>query len=206
MLKDSGINSVADFAGKKIATSNLHSQWQVATKVVLKKHGVDPDKVTFLELPFASHPDALKSKPDRRGRIARSVDDAVAHVGLCQGAGVGLCRIDSASSRSARGAQSAISCKNNADAIARFAKSMRDSVEYMNADVERAKKNVAAYTGLNISFLKDMPLNVWSYEIDPAKWQAVADMMHEQRRAAEAAQGRRISLRHRQAVCEEVAD
>ena len=26
VLKDSGMNSVADFAGKKIATSNLHSQ------------------------------------------------------------------------------------------------------------------------------------------------------------------------------------
>ena len=74
----------------------------------------------------------------------------------------------------------------------------------MNADVERSKQNVAAYTGLDISFLKDMPLNVWSYQIDPAKWQAVADMMHEQRRAAEAAQGRRIYLRHRQAVCEEI--
>jgi NitT/TauT family transport system substrate-binding protein len=69
--------------------------------------------------------------------------------------------------------------QKNGDAIARFAKSVRDSVEYMNADVERSKKNVSTYTGLDISFLKEMPLNVWSYQIDPAKWQAVADMMHE---------------------------
>ena len=28
------------------------------------------------------------------------------------------------------------------------------------------------------ALLKDMPLNGFSYKIDPAKWQAVADMMH----------------------------
>jgi hypothetical protein len=49
----------------------------------------------------------------------------------------------------------------------------------VNADIERTKKDVAAYTGLDVSFLRDMPLIKWSYEIDPAKWQAVADMMHE---------------------------
>jgi ABC-type nitrate/sulfonate/bicarbonate transport system substrate-binding protein len=68
--------------------------------------------------------------------------------------------------------------KNNTDTVTRFAKSIRDSIEYMNEDVPRAKDNVAAYTGLNVAFLKDMPLNRWSYEIDPAVWQAVADMMH----------------------------
>ena len=30
--------------------------------------------------------------------------------------------------------------KNNADAVARFAKSIRDSIEYMNADVDRAQE------------------------------------------------------------------
>jgi ABC-type nitrate/sulfonate/bicarbonate transport system substrate-binding protein len=69
--------------------------------------------------------------------------------------------------------------KKNRDAVVRFAKSIHDSIVYMNADDERAKKNVAAYTGLNIAFLKDMPLNRWSSEIDPAVWQDVADMMHE---------------------------
>lgn len=62
VLKDSGITDVSQLAGKKIATSNLHSQYHVAIRTVLKKHGVDPKSVTFLELPFRSQPDALKSK------------------------------------------------------------------------------------------------------------------------------------------------
>jgi NitT/TauT family transport system substrate-binding protein len=71
VLKDSGMNSVADFTGKKIATSNLHSQRPVSTKVVLKKHGVDPSTVIFLEMPIASLPDALKS---RQIDVAASLD------------------------------------------------------------------------------------------------------------------------------------
>ena len=105
------------------------------------------------------------------------MDDAVAHLGLRQGAGLGLCGVDSEQPIGAWFARREFVDKNG-DAVARFAKSVRDAAEYMNADVERAKQNVAAYTGLDVALLKDMPLNVWSYRIDPAKWQAVADMMH----------------------------
>src|SRR5215212_5836216 len=62
VLKDSGINDVSQLAGKKIALSNLHSQKHVAVQVTLRKHGVDPAKVTFLEIPFGNHPDTLRSK------------------------------------------------------------------------------------------------------------------------------------------------
>ena len=48
----------------------------------------------------------------------------------------------------------------NAETVARFARSIRDSIEYMNADVDRARKqSVAGYTGLKVALLKDMPLN-----------------------------------------------
>ena len=178
VLKDSGLNSVADLAGKKFALSNLHSQLHVAAQVVLKKHGVDPAKVTFLELPFSSHPDALKSKQIdvaialdpwttqmRTAGYAKVLSwDYVESLPL-QPIGAWYARADFV--------------KNNADTVTRFAKSIRDAINYMNADVQRARTDVATYTGLNPALLKDMPLNRWSYEIDPAVWQAVADMMHE---------------------------
>jgi NitT/TauT family transport system substrate-binding protein len=177
VLKDSGMNSVSDFAGKKIATSNLHSQRPVATKVVLRKHGVDPSKMTFLEIPFASLPDALRS---HQIDIAASLDPWTTQLRTSNYAKVVAWDYVESIPEQPIGAWFARRefVAKNGDAVARFAKSVRDAVEYMNADVERAKKNVAAYTGLNISFLADMPLNVWNYRIDPAKWQAVADMMH----------------------------
>jgi NitT/TauT family transport system substrate-binding protein len=177
VLNDSGLNDVSQLAGKKIATSNLHSQYHVAIATVLKKHGVDPSKVTFLELPFGSHPDALKSKQIdvsacldpwttqmRTGGYAKVLAWNYVESIPEQPIGSWFGRADFV--------------KNNTDTVARFAKSIRDSIEYMNADVERGKKAVADYTGLNVALLKDMPLNKFSYKIDPAKWQAVADMMH----------------------------
>lgn len=178
VLKNSGINSVSDFTGKKIATSNLHSQRPVATKFVLKKHGVDPSKVTFLEIPFASLPDALKS---HQIDVAASLDPWTTQLRTSDYAKVLAWDYVESIPEQPIGAWWAKRefVQKNGDAIARFAKSVHESAEYMNADVERAKKNVSAYTGLDIKFLKEMPLNVWNNEIDPAKWQAVADMMHE---------------------------
>lgn len=178
VLKDSGLNSVADLAGKKFALSNLHSQLHVAAQVVLKKHGVDPAKVTFLELPFSSHPDALKSK---QIDVAVALDPWTTQMRTADYAKVlswdyvELLPLQPIGAWYAR----ADFVKNNADTVTRFAKSIRDAINYMNADVQRARTNVATYTGLNPALLKDMPLNRWSYEIDPAVWQAVADMMHE---------------------------
>jgi NitT/TauT family transport system substrate-binding protein len=68
--------------------------------------------------------------------------------------------------------------QKNRDVVTRFAKSIHDSIDYMHADAERARKNVATYTGLDPALVKELPLNNWSYKINPKVWQAVADMMH----------------------------
>ncbi len=177
VLKDSGLDSVADLAGKKFALSNLHSQLHVAAQVVLKKHGVDPANATFLELPFSSHPDALKSK---QIDVAISLDPWTTQMRTAGYAKVLSWDYVESLPLQPIGAWYARAdfVRNNADTVTRFAKSIRDAIIYMNADAERAKTNVAAYTGLNVALLKDMPLNRWSYEIDPAVWQGVADMMH----------------------------
>jgi NitT/TauT family transport system substrate-binding protein len=178
VLKDSGMSSVSDFAGKTIATSNLHSQRPVGTRVVLKKHGVDPSTMTFLEIPFASLPDALRS---HQIDIAASLDPWTTQMRMSDYAKVVSWDYVESLPEQPLGAWFAKRefVEKNADAVARFAKSVHDACDYMNADVARAKQNVAAYTGLDVAVLMDMPLNIWSYRIDPAKWQAVADMMHD---------------------------
>lgn len=57
--KDSPVKSVADLQGKVVAAGLLNSVNQIFTKALLKKHGVDPAKVTFVEIPFPNMRDAL---------------------------------------------------------------------------------------------------------------------------------------------------
>ena len=54
---------------------------------------------------------------------------------------------------------------------------MKEAIDYMHADESRARKNVAAFTGMDPAFVEKMPINAWDYRIDPRKWQAVADML-----------------------------
>jgi NitT/TauT family transport system substrate-binding protein len=178
VLNDSGIDSVSNLAGKKVGLSNLHSQHHVSVQVTVKKHGVDPAKVQFIELPFASHPDALKSK---QIDAVASLDPWTTQLRTAGYAKVlGWNYVESIPEQPIGAWYARVDfVRKNGDAVSRFAQSVRDSIEYMNADVERAKRDVATYTGLNVDLLKEMPLNKWSYKIDPAKWQAVADMMQE---------------------------
>jgi len=178
VLANSGLNSIADLAGKKFALSNLHSQLHVAVQVVLKKHGVDPSRVTFLEVPFSAHPDALKS---RQIDVAVALDPWTTQMRTSNYAKVLAWQYVESLPLQPIGAWYARAefVKSNADTVARFAKAMRDAIEYINADVPRARAAVAAFTGLDITFVKDMPLIHWNYQIDSVVWQAVADMMHE---------------------------
>jgi NitT/TauT family transport system substrate-binding protein len=176
VLKDSALAKVADLAGKKIALSGIHSQKTVAVKMVLRKAGVDPSSVQFIEIPYAAHPDMLRS---RQVDVAASLDPwttemrtsglakvlAWDYVDSVPGQPIGAWFVTKSFSQ------------RNADAVDRFARSIRDAIDYMNADPDRARRDVAAYTGLDPKLLGQMPVNRWSYAIRPEKWQAVADMM-----------------------------
>lgn len=177
VLANSGINDVAGLAGKKIAISNLHSQYHVAVQVTLRMHGVDPAGTQFIEIPFTSQPDALKSK---QIDAAATLDPWTTQLRNSGFAKVLAWNYVESLPEQPIGAWYAKAefVQKNPDTVARFAASIRDAIEYMQADAARARNNVAAYTGLDPALLKEMPLNNWSYRIDPAKWQAVADMMH----------------------------
>jgi NitT/TauT family transport system substrate-binding protein len=176
VLKDSPINSLADLVGHRIALSGLHTQKTVAIQTVFRKAGIDPGKVQFIELPYASHPDALRS---RQIEAVASLDPWTTQM-RTSGLGKVLAwdYVDSVPLQpiGAWYATTAFVGKNR-EAVDRFARSIRDVIEYMHADAARAKQNVAAYTGLDVGLLKDMPSNNWDYRISTAKWQQVADMM-----------------------------
>jgi NitT/TauT family transport system substrate-binding protein len=176
VLKDSPYKTLADLAGKKIAVSGLHSQKTVAMQTVFRNAGVDPAKLMLVEIPFSSQADALRSK---QVDAINTVDPYTTQV-LAMGLGrvIAWDYADSIPEQPlgawfARGTFT----KSNPDVIDRFNKSIKESIDYMLADPNRARSEVVAYTGLDAALVKEMPMIGWDYKVRLEKWQAVVDMM-----------------------------
>jgi NitT/TauT family transport system substrate-binding protein len=176
VLKDSPYQSLKDLAGKRIAVSALHSQKTVAMQTVFQHAGVDLDKLQLVEIPFPSQVDALKSHQ------VDAIDTVDPYTTQLIASGLGrVMAWDYVESipEQPLGAWFAKSTyvKANPDLIQRFNASIKESIDYMMADPQRARAEVVAYTGLPPELVSDMPLIGWDYRVHPEKWQAVIDMM-----------------------------
>jgi NitT/TauT family transport system substrate-binding protein len=178
VLKDSPYQSLQDLAGKRIAVSSLHSQKTVAMQMVFKKAGVELDKLQLIEIPFPSQVDVLRSHQ------VDAIDTVDPYTTQVVASGIGrVVAWDYADSipEQPLGAWFASSryVKANPDVVRRFSDSIRESIDYMMADPQRARAEVVAYTGLPPELVSNMPLIGWDYKVRPDKWQAVIDMMLE---------------------------
>lgn len=176
VLKDSAIANVADLAGKRMAISGLRGQMHVAIQTVLRTAGVDPAKVQFIEMGYASMIDALKS---HQVDAVALLDPWTTQLRL-SGAGrvVSWQFVDSLPEQPTGAFYARKTFVNrNPEVVARFAQALRAAIDYLNADEARARAQVVAYTGLSSDLIKDMPLNKWNYTIKRDNWQALADMM-----------------------------
>ncbi len=175
--KDSGFRTLADLKGKAFAVSGTHTQKTVMAQAAMKKAGVAADQFSFIEMPYASHVDALRNKAievaaslDPWTTILRHSDFATVlaydymETIPSQPVGAWFARRDFV--------------EKNGEALKRFAKSFCDVADYMREDPDRARKNIAAYTGLSAELVREVPVNKWTCKVDLKIWQAVADMMH----------------------------
>jgi NitT/TauT family transport system substrate-binding protein len=175
---NSPIKSLTELKGKKVAVSSLHSQNAVGLQLLIKRLGIPLTDITWLEIPFPSQADLL-----RAGQV-----DAVATVDpyttqlLTSGVGrvISWNYVESIP-RQPLGAWFATKRYIDAhgDMIDRFNAGTKEAMDYMNADPDRARAEVTAFTGLKPELVKDMPIIGWDYHVSVPRWQAVADMMHE---------------------------
>ncbi len=173
---DSGITSLKDLAGKSVGVSALHSQGTVAVQTVMKNAGVDLTKVQFIEMPLPTMGDALKNKQIQAVATVDPFTTRLTSSGV--GKVISWSYVESVPQQPvgvwfAKGKY----IEENPAVIASFNSTMKESIDYMMADEQRAKTQVAAFTGLDAALVKDMPLLNWNYKVDPAKWQQVIDMM-----------------------------
>jgi NitT/TauT family transport system substrate-binding protein len=177
VLDHSPFKSLADLGGKKIAVSSLNSQQVIGAQMLLKKAGVEPRTVEFIELPFPAHGNAL-----RAGQVdaAVTVDPFTTQLLRSGGRVISWTYVESIPGQPV-GAWWARRSFINRDAklIEAFNRAMKESIDYMNADADRARADVAAFTGLNIDLVKGMPVPHLVYDVRLERWQRVIDMLVE---------------------------
>lgn len=61
-LKSANVNSAADLKGKTIAVPTLKNMGQIQVSSYLKSHGVDPNSVHYIAVPYPQQQAALQSK------------------------------------------------------------------------------------------------------------------------------------------------
>ncbi len=176
--KDSPIKDLSDLKGKTVAISGTHTQKTVAIQTLLKRHGVGPDDFKFIEMPYASQVDALRNK---QIEVVASLDPWTTLLRNSDFAKVlAYDYYESLPEQPIGGWYGRREfVQKNAEATKRFAHSMCDVADYMRADLNRARKNIAAYTGLDEALVKEVPVNLWTCQVDLNVWQKTADMMFE---------------------------
>ncbi|MBM3525379.1 MAG: hypothetical protein FJX57_20720, partial [Alphaproteobacteria bacterium] len=65
----------------------------------------------------------------------------------------------------------------NPKIVEAFNRAMKESIDYMNADAQRARDDVTAFTGLAPALVKDMPPPSLDYKVRPEKWREVIAML-----------------------------
>lgn len=175
---DSPIKSLKDLAGKKVAVVGIGNQGAVATMYTLKKNGVDPSSVQFVEI----------SNPQMNPVLQQGQVDAISQVEpftsqiITSGDGRSLSWVLvealPAMPLGAFWAQDDWIAKNP-DVAKGFATAMQKGIEYMNANPEEAKRIVADYTGLKPEVVSSMTPIRWNGAINRDNWKKLGDMMVE---------------------------
>ncbi len=169
------IKSPAELLGKTVGVNTTRAHMTIALKKIFRDQVIDPNKVSYIEMPFFAQHDALKNK---RVDAVISVDPLTTQMVL-SGAGriIGWLYSESIPEQpiGAWYAKAPYLAKNSLVGD-RFIQAIRASIDWMNADEARARREIAIYTGLEPLLIAQMPLNKLDYRIHPDKWQALIDM------------------------------
>jgi NitT/TauT family transport system substrate-binding protein len=162
---DSGINTINDLAGKRVAGPGVGSVMHVALLYQVAKEGGDPSTVIGLEAPFTAMFDQLKS-----GRVD-AVEPLEPFVSQMLGAGY----------KSLGDPLLAVAdpvlfpfwiadadwARANRDVLKRWVASLQGALESIKADEAKARKVLATYSGLPDAVVARIPLPHYEFHITP---------------------------------------
>jgi NitT/TauT family transport system substrate-binding protein len=176
VLKDSGIKSVKDLVGKKLAASARSSQATVAVDEVLRQHGVDPKQVLYLEAGYPSYFDMLRTRQVDAVAATEPFTTQIIQSGIADVIGWHYAEAYPGGPLSVAFAKRTYIAQHP-EIIERFNKAMNASIDYMMADQPRGRKLIVEFTGLDPALVEKMVYSRYNYDVIPERWQQVIQIM-----------------------------
>jgi len=164
---DDAIRSPKDLGGKTVSAGLINSVNYIHTQFWLRKHGVDPKTVRFLEVPFPQMNDALlRHRIDAAFNVEPFVSAAMAtgkarslgHPYLENIPGMDITHYIAKETW----------VKANADAMRRFKRAVDRATQFLSA-APKAERNqwIAKYTGMDVNIVAGVNLPIFTTEINP---------------------------------------
>lgn len=175
--KDGDVKTLKDLEGKKVGGITGTKYVLTADMYeVLDKAGVDTTKVEFVTVPFPNHYDVLNSK---QVDAVLTIDPFTTQI---MSAGIGnvlsYFYVDSNPGQPLSSWWAKADwLEEHDDQIAAFQDAVKDAIDWLREDDDRARDTVAEFTGLDPEVLKDMLINEWAYEVDEATWERQTEIL-----------------------------
>lgn len=174
---DSGINTLKDLEGKRIATNGLGSMTQVYPLELMARQGVDTKKITWAEVPFPQLNDVLlKGQVDAIAQV-EPFTSMLVDSGKVKELAYPLVEVRP-NVAVTQFVASRKWAEENPDAVKRFVRALDKAVRYLQANDAAARTLIAEFTGLKPEVVRTARLWQWSvYPIDMASLQSTVDLM-----------------------------
>ncbi len=174
--KGSGITSINQLAGKKVATVQLASLNSLALEVLAKRNGIDPKSVQLIQMPFPQMPAALA-----QGHVqAAVIVSPFVNTAIAQGATVlthpNAVLFGGATVTCLDATGSYIS--QHPDVVAAFHAAMTEAITYAQSHQSQAKATLAKYMSLPPAAAQKVILSTdWNPVLNPASIEQIEAYM-----------------------------
>jgi NitT/TauT family transport system substrate-binding protein len=175
---DGPIKTVADLKGKRIGVNTINSVNWLYDRAFLRKHGLDPAQVTYVEIPFPSMVDALLRGSVDAINVAQPFHRIAVNTGQARALGYPFVEVQPGLHIAAY-AGNAPWLDANPNTVKAFVTAMRRSVEYLRANPNEAKNLIAEFTKSKRELVEQVPIDDWSTELSLADVAATLKVMQQ---------------------------
>ncbi|HKQ29493.1 MAG TPA: ABC transporter substrate-binding protein, partial [Burkholderiales bacterium] len=174
-----GVESVADLKGKRVAVNTINSVNWLYDRAFLRKRGLDPSQVTYVEIPFPSMMDALVRGSVDAINVPQPFHRIAVNTGQARVLGYPFVEVQPGLHITAYGAH-APWLDANPNTVRAFVGAMNRAVQYLRANPNETKDMIAEFTKSKRDLVDQIPVDDWSTELSVANVQGILKVMQQE--------------------------